>query len=208
MKLYSYPGACSTATHIVLNWSGLPFSVELVGGNGAYDEAKFAEVRSLNPTGMVPLLVDGDFVLSQNAAIFGYISHLAPQARLFGDGDARQRGEAMRWLMFSNSDLHPIFKPLFRPADLIEDESQHEALRKNAHRSARALFEIADRQLSGRSWLAGFRSAADAHFYLMLCWAGMFGIDLGGLDNLAAFKRRMEADAGVYRALKAEGLIQ
>ena len=32
------------------------------------------------------------------------------------------------------------------------------------------------------------------------------GVDLSGLDALAAFKARMDADAGVQRALKAEGL--
>jgi glutathione S-transferase len=31
-------------------------------------------------------------------------------------------------------------------------------------------------------------------------------VDLSGLRNVAAFKQRMEADAGVLAALKAEGL--
>ncbi|MDW7602777.1 glutathione S-transferase family protein, partial [Stenotrophomonas maltophilia] len=31
-------------------------------------------------------------------------------------------------------------------------------------------------------------------------------VDLSGLDNLAAYKARMDADAGVQAALKAEGL--
>ena len=31
-------------------------------------------------------------------------------------------------------------------------------------------------------------------------------MDLDGLDNLAAFRQRMEADPGVQAALKAEGL--
>jgi len=30
MKLYSKPGACSTADHIALEWSGQPYEVEIL----------------------------------------------------------------------------------------------------------------------------------------------------------------------------------
>ena len=53
---------------------------------------------------------------------------------------------------------------------------------------------------------AGFRSFADPYFYITLRWADRTGVDLSGLPNIAAFKQRMEADAGVQAALKAEGL--
>jgi glutathione S-transferase len=32
-------------------------------------------------------------------------------------------------------------------------------------------------------------------------------VDLTGFNNLAAFRARMDADAGVQRALRTEGLI-
>ena len=37
-------------------------------------------------------------------------------------------------------------------------------------------------------------------------WALGIGIDMSGLDNVAAFKARMDADPGVRAALAAEGL--
>ena len=37
--------------------------------------------------------------------------------------------------------------------------------------------------------------------------AKKLGIDLTGLDHLAAFHQRMSADPGVQAALKAEGLL-
>ena len=70
----------------------------------------------------------------------------------------------------------------------------------------RSLYETAEKQLEGRDWLAGFRSFADPYFYMTLRWAERLGVDLSGLPNIAAFKARMEADDGVQRALKAEGL--
>ena len=71
---------------------------------------------------------------------------------------------------------------------------------------AHRLLAVMDRELAGRDWLAGFRSFADPYFYITLRWADRMGIDLSGLQNIAAFKQRMEADAGVQAALKAEGL--
>ena len=53
---------------------------------------------------------------------------------------------------------------------------------------------------------AAFRSFADPYFYITLRWAAGAKVDLSGLDHLAAYKARMDADAGVQAALKAEGL--
>ena len=202
MKLYSKPGACSTAIHIDLCWTGQPFEVQVMDA----EAMRAAAFRSLNPAGSVPVLVDGDFVLTQNAAIAGYIADRFPESGLAGDGSARQRAEAARWLSFVNSDLHPAFKPIFGPAGFIADPAQHDALRAAARARTRRLFETADKVLQDRPWLAGFRSFADPYFYITLLWAGRTGVDLTGLDAVAAFAGRMAADPGVQRALQAEGL--
>ncbi|MBF6025725.1 glutathione S-transferase N-terminal domain-containing protein [Lysobacter niastensis] len=204
MKLYTKPGACSTADHIALQWTGQPFELEVLDK----ESMKAPAYLAINPSGAVPAIVDGDFVLTQNAAIMGYIADTYPQAGLTGDGSARQRAEANRWLAFVNSDLHPAFKPMFGPAAYLPDPDENSVtvLKATARKRLRSLYEIADRQLAGKQWLAGFRSVADPYLYITLRWAQAYGVDLGGLDQLAAFKARMEADAGVQAALKAEGL--
>ena len=202
MKLYTKPGACSTADHIALQWTGQPFALEILDK----DTMKAPAYLAINPTGAVPAIVDGDFVLTQNAAIMGYIADTYPEAGLAGDGSARQRGEAARWLAYVNSDVHPAFKPLFGPGNFIGEEAQYDAVKDAARKRVRAVFEIADRQLAGKQWIAGFRSFADPYLYITLRWAEGLGIDLSGLDHLAAFKTRMDADPGVLKALKIEGL--
>jgi glutathione S-transferase len=202
MKLYSKPGACSTAVHIVLQWTGGPFDVEILDGPAM----KAAPFLAINPAGAVPALVDGEFVLTQNAAIMGYIADTAPHAGLAGDGSPRQRAEATRWLAFVNSDVHPAFKPIFAPMRYIGDESQHDGVKAAARTMVRGLMETADKRLGGNAWLAGFRSFADPYFYMTVRWALGTGIDMSGLDNIAAFKARMDADAGVKAVLQAEGL--
>ena len=202
MKLYTLPGACSLSCHISLQWTGAPFDVHVL----ARDELKSPAYLAINPAGSAPALVDGDFRLTQNAAIAGYIADLHPAAGLAGDCSPRQRAEAMRWLAFCNADLHPAFHPLFGPARFLADETQFDALKATARERIRGIFERAERQLEGRDWLAGFRSFADPYLYVTLRWASKTGVDLSGFDNLAAFVRRMDADAGVQAALKAEGL--
>ncbi|TWH14835.1 glutathione S-transferase [Pseudoxanthomonas taiwanensis J19] len=153
MKLYTKPGACSTAIHIDLCWTGQPFELQILDADGL----KSPEFRALNPAGSVPVLVDGDFVLTQNVAIAGYLADRFPESGLAGDGSARQRAEATRWLAFVNSDLHPAFKPMFAPAAFVADPMQHEALRSNARARIRTLLEGADKVLASRDWLGGGR---------------------------------------------------
>ena len=202
MKLYTKPGACSTADDIALQWTGQPFELKVMTAA----EMKAPEYLAINPSGQVPALVDGDFMLTQNAAIMGYIADAYPQAKLAGDGSPRQRAEANRWLAFVNADLHPAFHPLFGPARFSADAGAQATLKEPALKRVRGLFETAEKQLEGREWLAGFRSYADPYFYMTLRWADRLGVDLSGLPNIAAFKARMDADDGVRRALQAEGL--
>lgn len=202
MKLYTFPGACSTADHIALYWTGQPFEVEVL----SFESLKSPAFLAVNPAGSVPAITDGDFNLTQNTAILGYIADRFPQAGLFGDGSPRQRAAVSQWLAFGNTELHPAFGTFFEPGMHLPDAAQHDALKATASARLRRLFERADAQLENKAWLTGFRSAADAYFYVMLRWADMFHIDLSGLAHIARFKQRMQSDAGVQAALKAEGL--
>lgn len=203
MKLYTKPGACSTAVHIALQWSGQPYEFEVLGDYAALKSPAFLAV---NPAGAVPAVVDGDFVLTQNAAIMGYVADRQPAAGLAGDGSPRQRAEATRWLAFVNSDVHPAYLPLFAPAAFHGDADQHDGVRDAARKRLRGLYERADKRLEAHDWLAGFRSFADPYLYVTLGWAARTGVDLSGLERLQAFKARMDQDPGVLATLKAEGL--
>ncbi len=202
IKLYSKPGACSTADHIALNWAGIPYEAKIVTAS----QMKEPDFLALNPAGSVPVLVDGGFVLTQNAAIMGYIADSAPAAGLTGDGSKQQRADAMRWLAYVNSDVHPAFKPIFNPSAYYPDAAQADAVKNAARANVGKIYQFAEKQLSGRDWLAGFRSVADPYLYVTLRWAVAVHVDMAAFSNLLAFMRRMEADPGVQQALAAEHL--
>lgn len=202
MKLYTKPGACSLADHIVLRWSGLPFELQVMDAAGM----KAPDYLALNPAGSVPVLAVDDWALTQNAAILNYIADIAPLSGLGGDGSARSRAEINRWIAFVNADVHPTFKPLFGSTAYLGDEAAIALSKDDARQKLRVLYQRADAHLHGRNWLAAERSGADAYLFVTLRWARRIGVDLSGLTALDAFFERISADADVQAALQAEGL--
>jgi glutathione S-transferase len=200
MKLYYFPQACSLATHIVLEWIGAPHETVKL------DRAalKSPEFLALNPDGAVPVLVDGDFVLTQNAAILCYLAELYPDARLLADGTPRGRADVTRWLGSVNSDLHPAFKPIFVPNRFHPDPAAAVVIADTARARVRKYLEPLDARLRGRDWLADGRSIADPYLFVMLRWTIRLNIDVSGLANLARFFERMYADPGVRAAILSE----
>lgn len=202
MKLYYSPNTCASADHIVLEWIGKPYQTQRL----SREERAMPAFRAINPAGAVPVLEVDGWVLTQNAAILNYLADTFPEARLGGDGTPKGRAEVNRWLAFVNSDVHPSFKPLFGSTAYLEDGAAIDKTKENAKASLRALFERADTQLAGKDWIAGTRSIADPYLYVTLRWAKGTGVDLSGLDNLAGFFSRIEADPGVRKVLVEEGL--
>ena len=202
MKLYTMPGACSMAAHIMLEWIGKPYEASLL----QHDELKTPAFLKLNPAGAVPVLEDEGWVLNQNAAILNYLIDRYPGSDIGGDGSPGTRAEINRWLGLLNADMHPAFKPMFGATGYLEDEASIEHTKANAKASLRVLFERVDEQLSTHEWLAGTRSPADAYLFVMTRWARAMRVDLAGLDHLGAWFDRMRKDPGVHRAMQAEGL--
>lgn len=200
MKLYYSTGACSLSDHIVLEWTGAPYEAVRV----SRQERQTPEFRKLNPAGAVPVFEQDGWVLTQNAAILNYLADRFPEAKLGGDGTPEGRAEVNRWLAFVNADVHPAFKPLFGATAYLEDAQLIDKSKENARVVIRGLLERADAQLAGREWIAGGRSIADPYLFVVLRWARGQDVDLAGLDNLARFVARMEADPAVQKVLREE----
>jgi glutathione S-transferase len=200
MKLYFMPGACPLASHIVLEWIGAPYEARGV----AHEELSTPAYRAMNPGGTVPMLEHGDFRLTENVAILGYLADMHPEAKLLGDGSPRDRAEVMRWVGFLNSDVHKAFMPIFNASNFLVEEALAGELADNARRHIRSYLERLDAQLEGRDWLTGTRSVADPYLFVILRWAAGKDVGLQGLDNLMRFARRMESDDAVRTAIDIE----
>lgn len=204
MKLYCMPGACSLGDHIALEWIGADYEVEVL----SHDALK-GDYLKVNPSGAVPALkLDDGTILTQNIAILDYLSRLKPEASLEGDGSPVSRAKVLRWLGFLNSDVHKNFSPLFGAARYVSGEAAQADLKAKAIERIKRQLAILDTQMGEGHWLVdNRRSIADPYLYVLLRWAHALKIDVSPYANLDRFFRHMEADAGVQKALKAEGLV-
>lgn len=201
MKLYSFSGSCALAAHISLLWTGEPFELQML----TRDELDKPEIRTLSPNGKVPILVDRDLVLTQNTAILNYIADRFPDANLAGSTPA-QRAQTNLWLGFINSDMHPAYTPLFGATAYLENPQTIEHTKTHARKLVHKYFAQINAHLANRHWLTGTRSIADAYLFITCLWAGRVDVDLEGLDHLAAFIVRMQANPAVQQAMKDQGL--
>jgi glutathione S-transferase len=200
MKLYYFPGACSLADHIALEWTG----IEHVALRMSRETIKSEEYLAINANGTVPLLVDGNFTLTENAAILTYIAEQRPEAALLGDGTSRGRAEVMRWLAYLNSDVHMAFKPIFFPSRFLPNKAMAEALAEQARVQVTIHLKRLEQQLEGKRWLVGQKSVADPYLFVVLRWAIGNGIPLNTFKNLTNFLKQMYADPGVRAAIADE----
>lgn len=66
-----------------------------------------AEFLALNPNGMVPVLVDGDFVLWESGAILRYLAEKF--ASDLWPSDARERALVDQWMTWQATELNPAW---------------------------------------------------------------------------------------------------
>jgi len=194
-------GACPLVSQIAMEWMGQDYELEAV----EREALKQPEFLKLNPVGSVPVLVDGDLVLTQSVAILEYLNELHPEAGLHG-ADRVERAEVRRWLSFVNADVHRTFSIIFGPQAYSQDPEIQKMLVGKCAERVRFLLGIADKQLEGKDWLTGKRSIADPYLYVIGLWTRFKNLDVSGLKNFQRFLTRLDSDPGVVAALKKQGL--
>ena len=202
MKLYFSPGACSLAPHIVLNESGLPFTL-VKADLKAHKLEDGSDYYQTTSKGQVPLLeFDNGERLTECPMITQYLADQVPDKRLAPANGSMARYRLQEWLNFVTSELHKGIGGLFNPA--MPDNGKA-VIRDRAA----AKLKWVDEQLEGKQYLMGDAfSIADAYLFTVTTWTGHTGIDISGMKNLSAFQARMAARPAVQAAMKAEGLLK
>ena len=146
----------------------------------------------LNPAGKLPVLVDGDFVLTESAAIVMYL------AEKYGDkglmpADLKERAQAYRWSLFAVTELE---QPLWRIAKHTflypEDKRLPEDIAL-AREEFAAMAAVLDRHMDGRAFIVGDNiTVADCVTAYVLDWGNENGL-IGSFPNLKAYLERMYA---------------
>lgn len=201
LKLYYYPGACSQASHIALNESGLSFEVELINLQGervTSDGRQFVEV---NPKNQVPALVmENGMILTEGPAILQYIADQAPAKELAPINGTVERYQLQSWLGYINSELHNSFGPLFYPNSTEEAKTAAKQKIENC-------LNYISTHLEDQNYMMGDQfTVADCYLFTVLNWTKFSKIDLSPWPQLVAFTKRVGAREKVQFTLKKEGL--
>jgi glutathione S-transferase len=209
LKLYFAPGACSFVPHALLEASGAPFEAAMVKLHKG--EQQTPEYRAINPRAQVPVLVDGDQVITQILAIVTWLDHRFPECE-FLPRDALARVRALETLAWMNNTVHPTFTHVFMPHKFTEDPQAQAAIKAHARKQYGVLLgelEAMARQAAGdgKPFLAGARfGPVDAYSLTLLRWGGFAGHDPQGFPALWAHVQRVAQLPAVARAIERERL--
>ncbi len=205
MKLYSMPGTCALSVHIALEWTRVPYDLELM----AHGDNRQPSYLIINPSGKVPAIVlDDGRVLTQAAAILIWLVDSHPEARLGARSDrALERFELDERLAYFTSEVHASFGPFFAPSRYLDEDSRFDALKAKSLEQVSDHMSALDGMLGGASFILNDRrSVADAYLYVLTRWADNLPRGIRPFPNLGRFRVRMEADPGVMAALAAQGM--
>ena len=209
LKLYFAPGACSFVPHSLLEVAGAAFEPVLVKLHK--QENLGAEFKAINPRGQVPVLVDGDQVLTQIVAIVTLLDAKFPQMGFLPQAPI-QRARVLETLAWMNNTAHPAFTHVFMPFKFTDDAAAQAAVKRyNAQLFKGMLGEIEQMALQmragGRAFLFGDRfGPVDAYALTLLRWGGFAGHDPQQFPALWSHVQALAQLPAVARAIERERL--
>jgi glutathione S-transferase len=211
IKLFYYPGNASMAPHFLLEEIGQQFELALV--DRTRYEHKSADYLKLNPNGLIPVLVDGDVVLYETAAICLHLADTHPEKGLAPELGTPDRAQFYKWLMWLTNTFQSTLITYFYPERWVDADNVSGAEQVKAHAESKiaALLDQLDDQLelSGGPWLLGQRYTVLDPYALMLCrWTRGFSKPGRDWPQLGDYLQRVLARPAILRALKSEGLVQ
>ncbi|KVN25007.1 glutathione S-transferase [Burkholderia pyrrocinia] len=190
MKLYGFAG---TRTQRAL-WGlkELDADFEFVSVNLLQGEHKRPEFLRLNPAGKVPVLVDGDLVIPESAAIVLYLADKYPEKALL-PVDLAERAQVYRWVMFAVTELEQPLWRITRHTMLYPPEKRLPADIALARDDFIAMAVILDTHLEGRRFIVGDTlTIADCVTAYLVDWANELKL-IDGFPQLRAYLERLYA---------------
>ncbi|MCA9594526.1 MAG: glutathione S-transferase family protein [Myxococcales bacterium] len=193
MKLYHHP-LSPNARRALLVIAHLGLDVEEHVVKLSEGETRKPEFLKLNPNGKVPVLVDGDFVLTESRVIEQYLASKKPESGLWPK-EGRDRFDVNRWAMWDASHFSPAlgtiaFEKLIKP--MVGGGDPNEGKIRDAEASFAQFAKVLDGHLQGRDWLVGdCITVADFTVAASLTYAGPCGVSLDPYPNLKSWMGRI-----------------
>jgi glutathione S-transferase len=207
MRLHYYPSNASLTPHVVLEELGVPYELALVDRTA--DAHKSPQYLALNPAGRIPVLVDGDLVIFETAAIVLHLldAHdasyvLAPAIR------TPERARFYQWLMYLTNTVQAEMHPFFYPDQHTSDPAGVLHVKAKAEARLTEMFALIEAELGARGpFLLGERySALDIYLAMLIRWGRHFSHPPRDLACVGSLARAVGERPAFRRAMAQEGL--
>ena len=201
LTFYFAPMSTASITEAVLAELAIPF--DLVKLNISVGDTRKPEFLKVNPNEKVPAIVHEGTAIWESSAITMYLGEVfGVDANLY-PAPGPKRGEAMKWIAWSNVTLAEPASRLFaslppeKQGD-VETNSQEKVApeMKSMIAMEKAKADLADclrilnGGLEGRSFLIGDYSLADTHLHGIVGWIGSMEVDLTPFPNVTGWLKR------------------
>ncbi len=194
IDLYTAPTPNGWKVSMALEEMDLPYALHVI--DLAAGEQRTPEFLALNPNGRIPAMLDRDNGLRifESGAILLYLAEksgrLMPQ-------DLEGRYRVIQWLMFQMSGIGPMQGQAVAFVRYFPEQVP-QAIERYRNETRR-LYEVIDRHLEGRDYLADDYSIADIANYSWIrswYWAR---VPVEGLSNLERWMEDLAARPGIQR---------
>lgn len=207
LQLHYHPTDASMAPHMLLEELGVPFELKLV--DRANQAHKSPAYLRLNPNGLIPVLVDGELVIYETAAILLHLADAHPAAGLAPALGSAERAHYYKWMLWLSNNLHGTLGLYFYPERWASPEHVQGATTVKARAEARVgqLLDMLDQAVLAhpRGWLLGQRfTALDLYTLMLARWTRHFGRPARDLPHLGPYLHRVLARPAVQRAYATE----
>ncbi|EEX10126.1 glutathione S-transferase family protein [Ruegeria lacuscaerulensis ITI-1157] len=178
---------------LALEMSGLdwePVFVDFFNG-----QTRTPEYRSeINEMGEVPVLIDGDFRISQSGAIQAYVTEKSGK---FGGKTREENYDILRWVLWDNHKLSSMAGlTRFLMNFLPEQHRNPDVIAFNQGR-LKAAYQVLNAHLEGRDWIVGDGvTNADLSCCGYLYYPEPFGFDRAEWPHIDAWLTRLSEQPG------------
>lgn len=204
-QLYYYPANANLAPHILLEEAECEYDLVLVDRRS--EQQKSAEYLKLNPNGRIPVLVSGELVLFEAAAICLYLADLYPGARLAPALGTPERAQFYKWLTFLTNTLQPAYMAFRYPEQYSDEPHALDGVRRAAVQRIRRAFQVLEEALAVGPFLLGSEySACDAYLYMLTWWAERLSPPPSALAGVRRCMQAVAARPATRRACDREGI--
>jgi glutathione S-transferase len=204
-QLFYHPGNANLIPHILLEELGQPYQLILL--DLANNEQKGEAYLKLNPAGRVPLLVEGEFALSETAAICLHLADRHAEAQLLPAVGSLERASCYQWLFYLSNTLQPELMLFYYPERWLA-ETAHEDIRAQLSEHLAGMLALIEAALSdGRAYLAGEAySVVDPYLFVLCRWTRGLSKSARHYPYLNAYLEKLSARPALQSAFAAEGI--